>query len=139
MEPRPNLRSLAVLHQAAATCLRGIRIDVRPYFDGWMFTPSLNVTGRTGVERASQAFFEQLREEHVGKYHPLVSIDEPTRTRLRAEEIYFETPDLRILQAGAGAAPCSSSLAEWDVHRGVYRSTSGQFAVMVNHYLAPIA
>ena len=119
-------------HQAAATCLRGIRIDVRRNFVGWMFTPSLNVTGRAGVERASQAFFEQLSEEHVGKYHPLVSIDEPTRTRLRAEEIYFETPDLRILQAGAGAAPCSSSLAEWDVHRGVYRSISGQFAVMVN-------
>ena len=113
------MRSLAVLHQAAATCLRGIRIDVRPYFDGWMFTPSLNVTGRAGVERASQAFFEQLREEHVGKYHPLVSIDEPTRTRLRVMEIYFETPDLRTLQAGAGAAPSSSSLAEWDVHRGV--------------------
>jgi len=49
----------------------------------------------------------------------VVSIDEPTRTRLRVMEIYFETPDLRTLQAGAGAAPCSSSLAEWDVHRGV--------------------
>ena len=39
---------------AAAACLRGIRIDVRRNFVGWMFTPSLNMTGRAGVERASQ-------------------------------------------------------------------------------------
>ena len=80
----------------------------------------------------SQAFFEQLSEEHAGEYHPLATLDGATREKLRDEEILFETPELHVLQAGAGAAPPTSDLAEWDEHRGIYRSASGQFGVLVN-------
>ena len=117
---------------AAAVCLSAIRIDVRRNFVGWMFTPSLNVTGRGGVERAGQALFEQLGEDQHGEYYPLAELDTSTRELLRTEGILFEAPDLVTLQAGAGAAPYTSELSEWEEHRGIFRSSSGKLAVMIN-------
>ena len=89
----------------AARCLSSLRIDVRRNFVGWMFTPSLNSTGRAGVERAGQALFEQLTEGQQGRYHPLGTLDDATRAQLKAEGVHFEAPDLAALHAGAGAAP----------------------------------
>ena len=83
----------------AARCLSSLRIDVRRNFVGWMFTPSLNSTGRAGVERAGQALFEQLTEGQQGRYHPLGTLDDATRAQLKAEGVHFEPPDLAALHA----------------------------------------
>ena len=118
--------------EVASTVLVGTRIDVRRNFVGWMFTPSLNAAGRAGVERAGQALFEQLGDDQQGEYHPLTSLDDSMKSLLKSEQVYFDAPDLTTLQAGAGAAPYASDLGEWAEHRGVYRSTNGSLAVLLN-------
>ena len=118
--------------ELAGRVLLSTRIDVRRNFVGWMFTPSLNAAGRAGVERAGQALFEQLGDEQQGEYFSFGSLDETMSARLHSEGVHFVPPDAAHLHAGAGAAPYTSDLREWSDHRGVYRSTNGELAVMVN-------
>ena len=40
---------------------------------------------------------------------------------------------------GTGAAPHTSELTEWSDHRGVYRSSDGKLAVLINAYVRKVS